>query len=414
MRMIKKFLCFTVYFLGCAPQAFAVATISMASMDKGVFVLQGAVLERVGGIDITVGYDTSTLTNPRVVQGGLVTGGIAIANTDMPGSVRIAIIHPKGITGTGSIATVAFDLSGASSGKITSLSADLIDTQGSKMASQIQVPEAQVVEAAETANPVSRTDSNPTSVTSPSQTTSAASPSQTAWLGSVTMPSDTTGSANDKGQDSPPQQAPSQPEQDPLEIPGNSDVEREREIVEPPSAAAETRIAYKSALECFKENRGEKTPKALAALFEGRTIPAVRQEPPIAISDGTSTVKVFIDVVQGGKDLPQFLLKGAKLESLKMEGKNTYLLEIKPDLNTYEAAVTILHNHKVTEVPLTVSPPMGMKKSGKQILSEENFKAFLKRSGTEKASGLDLNGDGVWNYIDEYILTANFLVRNKR
>jgi hypothetical protein len=53
-----------------------------------------------------------------------------------------------------------------------------------------------------------------------------------------------------------------------------------------------------------------------------------------------------------------------------------------------------------------------MKTGDIEILSEENFKAFLKRSGTEKAFRPDLNGDGVWNYIDEYVLTANYFTRN--
>ncbi|MFZ3209337.1 MAG: cohesin domain-containing protein [Geobacteraceae bacterium] len=349
-------------------------------------------------MDITIGYDVSSLTNPRVVQGGLVSGGIMVSNTTVPGSVHIAMVKANGISGAGSIATISFDQSGGIPGKILSLNAKLVDSKGAKIASQSQIY-----------NPAETTSSLPQTT---SDTVSAARP---AWLGTVTMPSDTASSSNEKTRQEPSsQQIPFQPEQKSAEAAQKPDIEMQSTDIEPPPVHTERKtVIHKSVLKRFQDYRGERTPQALIALFKQSAIPDMRQEPPIALSDGKSTIRVFIESASVGNEALNFLLKGAKLASLKMEGNNTYLLEILPEPKGYEATVTVLRNDTITEFPLTIAPPLVMKTGDIEILGTENFKAFLKRSVTEKAFKSDLNGDGVWNYIDEYILTANFLVRNK-
>ena len=394
---ILQFLIASVYILCAIRPACAAATISVSSTGNAVFELQGAGLEGIGGMDITIGYDASSLTNPRVVQGGLVSGGMMIANTNAPGSVRIAMVQPRGISGAGSIATISFDLSGGTPGKILSLNAKLVDTKGAKIASQTQI-----FNPAETTSPLSQTTSG---------TASGATP---AWLGTVTMPSDTASPSNEKALQEPsPQQIPFQPEQRPIEAAQKPDIETQGKVIEPPAANTERKtVIHKSVLKRFQDYRGERTSQALTALFKQSAIPGMRQEPPIALSDGKSSIRVFIESASVGNGAPNFVLKGAKLASLKMEGDNTYLLVIMPEAKVYEATVTVLRNDTLTEFPLTIAPPLVVKTGDVKILSEENFKAFLKSSGTEKAPISDLNGDGVWNYIDEYILTANYLVRN--
>jgi hypothetical protein len=419
-RILSFLFCF-VYILCSIRFACAATTISISSRGGGVFELQGAGLEGMGGMDITIGYDVSSLTNPRVVQGGLVSGGMMIANTNAPGSVRIAMVQPKGISGAGSIATISFDLSGVTPGKILSLNANLVDTKGAKIASQ-----SQVFNSAETTFPLFQTTSDTTSGASSAQTANTSAQSvQTgqsavnsgatpAWLGTVTMPFDTASPSNEKARQEPsPQQIPSQPEQRPVETAKNPDTETQSKFIEPPPADTKRKaVIHKSVLKHFQNYRGERTLQAFTALFKQSAIPGIRQEPPIALSDGKSSIRLFIESAPVGNETPNFVLKGAKLVSLKMDGDNSYLLEIIPEPKVYEATVTVLRNDTLNEFPLTIAPPLVMKTGDIEILSEENFKAFLKRSGTEKAFRPDLNGDGVWNYIDEYVLTANYFTRN--
>ena len=94
----------------------------------------------------------------------------------------------------------------------------------------------------------------------------------------------------------------------------------------------------------------------MGALFTSGATSGVRQEPTIALSDGTSTVKVYLKVPPGARS-PNFALSGAKLVSLKKEG-GLYLLEILPEAKANEVNITMLNNRIVTGIPLTVVQPL--------------------------------------------------------
>jgi hypothetical protein len=182
---------------------------------------------------------------------------------------------------------------------------------------------------------------------------------------------------------------------------------------EPPKGTAEKKYPpIKSVLERFRLFQGEKGPKALMALFN-ETPEGIRQEPPVALTDGDTRVKVIIERPSSGKDAPNFALKGAKLESLKMEGNAAWVVEVLPNKGVYEATVTMLRDGTLTVIPLTVAPPLSaagkIGEGGK--LTEADFNLFLNERGTEKAPRFDQNGDGKRDYIDDYIFTANFIVK---
>jgi hypothetical protein len=62
---------------------------------------------------------------------------------------------------------------------------------------------------------------------------------------------------------------------------------------------------------------------------------------------------------------------------------------------------------------LTVVPPLpaNLKIGNGGKLTEADFNQFLKERGTDKAPRFDLNGDGKRDYVDDYIFTANYLVK---
>ena len=116
-----------LFLLPCIAVPADAALFTITSSGNGVFALSGTALSGVGTIEATIEYDTATLANPRVVQGGLVLGGMFVANTNSPGTVRIAVISPKDIAGSGVVAIVTFDRQGGSAGKILSLNPRLTD-----------------------------------------------------------------------------------------------------------------------------------------------------------------------------------------------------------------------------------------------------------------------------------------------
>ncbi len=167
---------------------------------------------------------------------------------------------------------------------------------------------------------------------------------------------------------------------------------------------------YPSILERFKEFKGEKTPKALMALFNMPDKEA-KQDPPIVLSNGKATVKIVLKLDSKGNN-NNFLLDGVSLVSLKNKEKDFWILELLPDSGSYEATVSVPRDNQLFVIPLTVAPPMdGNIGPFANRLREVDFKLYLKEKGTVKAARFDLNKDGVRNYIDDYIFTANYLVQ---
>jgi hypothetical protein len=69
------------------------------------------------------------------------------------------------------------------------------------------------------------------------------------------------------------------------------------------------------------------------------------------------------------------------------------------------ATMTIMTDSDIIEYPLTLAPPI------KDISpAEANFTVFLKDSGATPPKR-DLNGDGRHDYLDDFIYTANYLIR---
>jgi len=410
IKLSVLLLCFALLPCIAAPADAALLTIS--SSGNGVFILQGAGLAGVGGIDATISYDTATLANPRVVQGVLISGAMMVANTNSPGVVRIVVISNNVIAGSGVVATISFDRPGGSAGKILSLKAGLIDAK----ASQLSAPQTQVINPSEPLTPETATKTpQPTGTPPPSPPladTAATVPGQGyAAPGTITIPGET---------GEPPKQQPPPPEipqEQPVaaakgggtgETATETAPERESRTAEPP--APPSQVVYPSVLDRFRGFKGEKSPKSLTALFDAAVIPGVRQEPGIALTDGKTRVKVSIQIPSAGKTAPNFALKGAKLISLKLE-EGTWVVEALPDMKVHEAAITVMHNGSRTEIPLSVAPPLDAGSAPIGKLDEAGFSLFLKERGTDKLPRFDLNGDGVRSYIDDYIFTANFIVK---
>jgi len=93
----------------------------------GSYVLQATNLKNVGAMDITIGYNNSTLANPVVTQEGLLSGAIMVTNITVQGIVRVGIINATGISGSGALLSINLDLVGDKPGQLTSLSVAAYD-----------------------------------------------------------------------------------------------------------------------------------------------------------------------------------------------------------------------------------------------------------------------------------------------
>lgn len=164
--------------------------------------------------------------------------------------------------------------------------------------------------------------------------------------------------------------------------------------------------AYSSILDRFRTYTGDKTPAAMTALFTQNIAPRIRQEPPIAVSDGKTTVKILFTSQSSETNAPSFSLNGAKMISLKNgDGPRSWSLEALPQAGATKAFVTILTSASVMEFPLTIVPALR-----DAAVIPKDFTAFLKDTGA-KPPRYDLNGDGIHDYQDNFIYTAHHLLR---
>lgn len=105
------------------------ASMSVIPSGNGVYVIQGDNLDGVAGIELTISYDSATLSSPTVTQGGFISGALMVVNSSVPGTIRIAIINSKAFTGSGQIATVSF-AAVTGEGSVSIAAVKMVDIEG--------------------------------------------------------------------------------------------------------------------------------------------------------------------------------------------------------------------------------------------------------------------------------------------
>jgi len=106
--------------------------LKVLSSGNGTYVIQGDTLSGVSAMDLTLQYDSATKSSPTVTQGGLVSGALMAANTNVPGSIRIAIVSVQQISGSGTVVTVSF-ATDSSPNTLTFIANSLINSQGTSL-----------------------------------------------------------------------------------------------------------------------------------------------------------------------------------------------------------------------------------------------------------------------------------------
>ncbi len=388
----------------------------ISSSGNGVYSLQGIGLVDVAGIDVAINYDSASLSSPRIVQGGLISGAMMVVNPNVPGNIHIAAVKASPIAGSGVIATIYFSTVAGGSGKILSLSANVINGNGARLDVQTQV-----LNPDNSGNISSDIGSgSPGSITTPDQSASntvssgSEAGTETHYPGptGVSLPSDSEEATIKKAS---PEQSPDEPGSHSGEAITTETAERnipETQNTPISSSAFSTggkSVVYKSVLDLFREYTGERSLKAFTALFGKASMPGIRQEPAVALSDGKTRVKVFIRLPATGKYAPNFSLKNAKFVSLEKEGEE-WVIEALPDRNACDSSVTVLDNGTISTIYLTVAPPMDID-SGKIVTRGKSGAKSTEDRGsagnrfTVKKSGK--NG----NYLEDYIATANDIVK---
>lgn len=388
--MIRRFAVLsTLYILLNGAGSALGAAVTIIPTGGGTFAIQGSDLENVTALDITVGYNSKLLSNPTVTQGGLIAGGMMAQNLGQPGKVRLGIINPQpnGISGSGTIATISFAGKGGPGG-ILFVNASLVGADGKA--------------------DVTSQDGSSVSGDAPASTAAAADqagqPQQAALSGLTVATSSSPAEVSANAPTAAPAPAAPAPEEPAATAEAEEavpPVEEGKEKEAAPAPAAELRaqeptekgayVRKEGVADRFRRYTGPRTPEALAALFTG-TGEDLRQEPSVCLSDGSATLSVRIRVAPSGPP-PSFSLMGARVVSLKQEGE-WYIVEARPEKQRWDAVLTLRRNESITEIPLTVAPPLSA------AVTHDALAAWL-RSNPRREGG---NG-----WLDDYIRTANYL-----
>ena len=402
-------------------QAFAAPQITISQPgSNGVSVVQGIGFTGIHGLDLTISYDSATMSSPVVTMGGFVNGMMSASNPSNP--IRINSVTTNPISGSGTIATIAFTRSGDSAGNITGILAKAITSTSN--GSLVIIP-AFVSAAANSTDTATTTSESGTPGSTPGGTaggttgltTNVATGGSTGVNtvgGTLTFPGDSTGKDtpakdNKDATSQPPQQespkvAP--PEPPAPSAPDSAETKPPKDVQPAPPPPK----PVQAVLESFRLYQGERTVKNLSALFNREGGTNFSQYPAIAVADGKATVKLIISKVAGER-APNFAFNSARYVSLARGDEGEWEVEVRPDAGAVSASVTMLANGTLQEFPLTVTPKVEVSliKPGK--VSEADFLLFLKETGTPAAPGHDLNGDGKRDYLDDYIFTANYLLK---
>ena len=401
MQKALVFLIAVVLVWGLAQDGFAASTLTIAPSSDGVYALQGSGMDSVAAMDITVSYDSTTLASPQFTQGDMISGAMVAVNDTIPGTVRIGIVRTTPVTGTGVIAMLTFTRRGDGTGKILALKSSVSDINGKPLPviSQISQQSDTTVDA-----------SNTSVITGESATTSLASiaPAGAGLSAKLVGPSSMfEGKGGLSAEQSSGTGTAIEPASDSQSTTGSAGASGITAASEPSRNKIQQ---FDSVLMRFKKFRGERTAKAVIGLFAQDEMVSYHQEPAVALSDGKTSIRVTFISSTGEIKAADVAVMGARVVSVKKDPDytNTWIAELMPEKDAYEASFAVSDGTLKRIYPLTVAPKIDMKMNKPGSMTEKELSAYLSDQRQ------DVNKDALKNYLDDYIYTANYLFVTKR
>lgn len=95
--------------------------------------LMASQLRTVGSFDVVVRFDPAMVSAPVRENGALASGGMSLDHASDPGTYRLAILVPRGVTGDGALARLRFPIRAAQNSVDLTLDARLTDLAGAPL-----------------------------------------------------------------------------------------------------------------------------------------------------------------------------------------------------------------------------------------------------------------------------------------
>jgi hypothetical protein len=402
------------------------ATITIVPVGTATYSIAATDLQDAAGIELSIMYDKDALEIPIVKYGAMTAGALPAQNVTVPGSVRIVFITTGVIKGSGELASITF----ISKGKTPawqpkfSLPPTVYDSNGSPLVVHSEATvSASVIEVKSEDGTVknSADTSSGIMVTTPVTAAPVTTQSGTAFVANMTIPP-VSGDQNTPVLDTVRKDA-VQEEPEYQNVPAESVVisASEEVAVALPAADKAAGERWKAALkstqsvqEKFRTYNGIRTISSLASLFDRKALSAagVIQTPDIVVADGVSLVTVALELANE-TETPSFSLKGANMKSIREVSGNKWELEALPQKNKSDVRLSIIVKGERIEVALVAVPPLNQVGVALLALSDAALDEQLARPQTNNNLTYDMNSDGKQDYLDDYILVAHWLLKQK-
>lgn len=378
----------------------AVSTLSLASSGDSAYQLVGVGLEGVAGFDFTISYDPAILAAPQSTQGPLLSGAMVASNPNTPGLLRISAVTISAVKGSGQLFTIAFTRKADGQG-IKNLAARLIDLNGKPLTTQVQLALGSGTSGGSGASdPGTRRDAS--SGSGSAQTGAGATGPV---IGVVVPP------AAEKPTPQEDRSRTAEPEPVRTETVASPPPPLIAKAYSGPEMKSKTIYTQQSVLDGFRDLKGERTMTAYRKLFDQEPLIGFRQEPSVALADGTGTVTVRFISTPERERTSDLALMGAKLLSSRRDPQstNTWIVTVLPEKGSDRVTLSVPQKELLMVCPLTVAPKVDIDLDRSGTVNEADFELFCRERGTQKAPKFDLNRDGVRDYRDEYTFMANYL-----
>ena len=160
-----------------------------------------------------------------------------------------------------------------------------------------------------------------------------------------------------------------------------------------------------SVLQMFKNFRGERGLKAYIALFNPPPRRTYFQEPPVALSDGKTLVRVTLPAFPGSDGAPDVALYDARLVHLVKGEGSDWVITALPNEGSWNARLIVKGATKLLEIPLVTAPPVRMP----QGVTEGTFLPELDRFASKRRGSVQVEDVTTKNFYLAYVFTANYL-----
>jgi hypothetical protein len=165
-----------------------------------------------------------------------------------------------------------------------------------------------------------------------------------------------------------------------------------------------------SVLQLFKDFRGERGLKAYVALFNPPPRRTYSQEPPVALSDGKTPVRVTLPAFPGSAGVPDVALFDARLVHLGRGEGSDWVITAIPNEGSWNARLIVKGAAKLMEIPLVTAPPVKMPKE----ITEGTFLPELDRFASRQRGSAQGEDVTTGNFYFAYVFTANYLATAQR